>query len=229
MTKAVDQDAVEQLLHRHDAEEIVSAVQEKIAAEQRRREEFYEWLDEDKKAEFIDGEIVVHSPVMKRHADATLLLTSLLSPYSRIKQIGYVGSEKLLVRLKRDDFEPDVAFWFADRARAFTEDQLFFIAPNFVAEVLSKGTEDIDRGRKFISYAANGVDEYWIVDAKAKRVECHDLQPDGTYLLRETVGLSEQLISTAIQDFSVPCLAIFDSEANLDALDEIMSLRRKRK
>ncbi len=229
MSNIVDQEAVEQLLHRHDAEEIVSAVQEKIAAEQRRREEFYEWLDEDKKAEFIDGEIVVHSPVMKRHADATKLLTKLLDTYAEVKGLGYVGTEKLLVRLKRDDFEPDVAFWFADRARHFTEDQLFFIPPDLVVEVLSKGTEGLDRGRKYASYEANGVTEYWLVDAKRKFVECYDLSAQGAYVLRGRTTLSDQLSSEVVAGFSIPCRAIFEVDANLDALDEIMASRRRRK
>ncbi|MGH9560584.1 MAG: hypothetical protein ACRD3S_03935, partial [Terracidiphilus sp.] len=41
------------------------------AAEQRRRERFYDEMDEGAKQEFINGEVVVHSPVKLEHERAS--------------------------------------------------------------------------------------------------------------------------------------------------------------
>ena len=217
------QSDAEQLARRPDAEELVDAVQTRLEAEKKRRADFYEWLDEDKKAEFIDGQIFVHSPVVKRHADATKLLTKLLDTFVEIHQIGFVAMEKVLIRLRRDDFEPDVAYWDASIADAFTEDQIFFPAPTFVAEVLSPSTEGIDRKQKFDAYAAAGVKEYWIVDAKHQRIERFELEATGGYSEVHDYGVEETISSTAVEMFSLPVAAVFDAKVNLRVLGEMLA------
>lgn len=186
-------------------------------AERERRVEFIERLDGDGTAEFIDGEIVVPPPVVKEHADAVLLLKQLIDTYAITYGLGYVGS-RLLVRLRRNDFEPDVVFWRAATAADFTRKQLFFPAPDLAVEVLSPGTEGEDRGTKFDDYAANGVSEYWIVDADAEAIECYERGPDDAYTLRERVSGEATLRSSAVEGFAIPAAAAFDESANLQAL-----------
>lgn len=217
-----DYDA-EQLARRPDAEELVGSITNHLEAERRRRAEFYEWLDEDKKAEFIDGQIVVHSPVVKRHADATKLLTKVLDTHVEINALGYVATEKLLVRLKRDDFEPDVAFWATDVAGAFTDDQLFFPAPTFVAEVLSPSTEGVDREKKWKAYAQAGVNEYWIVDSKRRRVERYLLGENGKFGDARLSTSPGTIAAESVAGFCVPTAALFDAKANLLALAELLN------
>lgn len=48
---------------------------------QHRRLKFYNWVTPNIKAEFIEGEIVVHSPVRRCHNAATGMLFSLLHTY----------------------------------------------------------------------------------------------------------------------------------------------------
>lgn len=48
------------------APSILSKAQTILAKEQVRREQFYTDIDDDMKVEFINGEIVVHSPAKKR-------------------------------------------------------------------------------------------------------------------------------------------------------------------
>lgn len=222
---ATDVSAVtaEQLARRHDAEELVDGIRARLREERERRLAFYDWLDEDRKAEFIDGEVVVHSPVVKSHADASKLLTLLLNVHAIKGGLGWVGTEKILVQLKRDDFEPDVVFWRSEVAADFKADQLFFPPPHFVAEVLSPSTAGYDREQKYASYAANGVPEYWIVDAKARVVECYELGERGAYRLRERVNADGTLTSTAVRGFSVPALAIYDERVNLEVVTSIVS------
>jgi Uma2 family endonuclease len=93
-----------------------------------------------------------------------------------------IGHEKILVALTRNDYEPDVCFFSAAKARTFQPDQTVFPAPDFVAEVLSRSTEQADRGVKFEDYAAHGVGEYWIIDPDGERVEQYLLEGE-TYQL----------------------------------------------
>ena len=41
-------------------------------------EEFEAWCDEDVKAEYVDGEVIVHSPLSTRHSDAVWFVGYLL-------------------------------------------------------------------------------------------------------------------------------------------------------
>ncbi len=212
----------DELYRQPDLAEQIEQLSKRLRTEQERRLEYYDWLDEDKKAEFINGEIFVHSPVVKRHADATKLLTQLLDTFARIYDLGYVASEKILVQLKRNDFEPDVSFWRKPKAEAFEEDQLFFPAPDLVVEVLSPSTERNNRTVKYDSYAAAGVEEYWIVDAKKQIIERFLLQ-DGRYVAVEAVDARGVLASAVVEGFRVDAVAIFDSKASLRALREMFS------
>ena len=54
-----------------------------MADEKRRRHEFREWITEDVKAEFINGEMVIHSPVRRRHWKASSYLSTLLNVFAR--------------------------------------------------------------------------------------------------------------------------------------------------
>ena len=56
---------------------IVEAAAAALAEEQRRRYEFREWVSDDIKAEFINGEIVLHSPVKRQHLEASAKQTPL--------------------------------------------------------------------------------------------------------------------------------------------------------
>ncbi|HEY0008456.1 MAG TPA: Uma2 family endonuclease, partial [Tepidisphaeraceae bacterium] len=71
------------------------------------RQRFRDWLDEDKKAEFINGEIILHSPAKYQHNNSRSYISRLLGLYVDVKQIGKVQDEKALISLSRNDYEPD--------------------------------------------------------------------------------------------------------------------------
>ena len=154
----------------------VEDLQRLLAEEQRRRQRFYDEIDEDVTAEFINGEVIVQSPATYEHTNAVKFLLKLLDTYVESQQLGFVGSEKLLVTFPRNDYEPDVCFWRTAKAAGFQRGQLKFPPPDFIAEVLSPTTEKIDRGVKFEDYAANGVGEYWLVDPTLEQIQQHFLR-----------------------------------------------------
>ncbi len=193
-----------------------------LEAERARREQFYEEITEDQKVEFINGEVVVQSPVKLRHSQASDNLFTLLSAYVRRHQLGMVRHEKVLVTLTRNDYEPDICFFKRERAQKFSPEQIKFPAPDFVVEVLSPSTEEIDRGVKFEDYALHGVAEYWIVDPDRETVEQYALREGAeAYELRVKVQ-DGRLHSVAVEGFSIPVQAIFDNQMHLKTLRNIL-------
>jgi Uma2 family endonuclease len=87
-----------------------------------------------------------------------------------------VAVEKTMIRLTRNDYEPDICFWRKERTVDFQPKQSAFPAPDFVVEILSDSTRERDYGIKLTDYARHGIQEYWIIDP--------DLQTIEQYLLR---------------------------------------------
>ena len=174
---------VEKTLEMPDAVLFARKLENALQAEQQKRRHFYEIVEENKKMEFINGEIVFHSPVKLQHNDATFLLGMLLKAFVNKNNLGFVGVEKIMVSLTRNDYEPDLCFFGKEKSKSFKRNQAQFPAPDFVVEVLSDSTEKNDRETKFQDYAAHGVGEYWIIDAEKETVEQYFLQDEKYELL----------------------------------------------
>lgn len=196
-------------------------LQDFFRAEQRAREAFVDSVDEGVKAEFINGETIVHSPAKVRHLDAVTALGGLLSACAAAGGGGKVFIEKAMISLTRNDYEPDVVWFGPEKAAALKPEQLRLPAPDFVAEVLSESTEARDRGVKFDDYAAHGVAEYWIVDPVAETIERNLLRGD-RYEPGERVA-DGTIRSVAVPDFEISVRAIFDRDVHTLALREIPS------
>ncbi len=213
----------QQLLERPDAVLQMQAVHDVLAEEKKRRHDFYQWVTEGIKAEFINGKIITHSPVKRQHWKATDFLSRILSIYASIKELGSIGTEKVMVALTRNDYEPDIVFFSKEKADQFTDDQVLFPAPDFVVEILSKSTAKIDKTIKRADYAAHGVREYWIVDPKRQRIEQYILSHEDTeYFPAKIYQLHDTVASLAVSGFEIPVKAIFDEAANLEALQRLM-------
>jgi len=179
-----------------------------IKEEQQKRKEFYDIVTEDVKAEFINGEIIIHSPITDEHESTSFNLASLLHIYAIVNKLGRVTHEKLMIALTRNNYEPDICFFCTTKAKKFKEGQKLFPAPDFIVEVISKSTEKTDRGVKFEDYAFHNVKEYWIIDPKHKTIEKY-------ILVNKKYGLEEKLLhgdisSNVIKGFTIPVKTIFN-------------------
>ena len=195
----------------------VEKLNQVLAAARTRRERFNEEMPEEGKWEFINGEIIMHSPAKWRHIESSDFLLTLMNVHVARHGLGVVAHEKLLVSLTRNDYEPDVSFFRKEVAAAFTPEQMQFPAPDFIAEVLSPSTARTDRGIKFRDYAAHGVSEYWIIDPVAQTIEQHTLQGDDYRMVGVWKG-DDLISSLAVSGFRVPARALFEREANVAAL-----------
>jgi Uma2 family endonuclease len=191
-----------------------------MSREAEAREKFLEEVSPNEKAEFINGKVVVHSPVRIIHNRLSSRIHLFLTLHLHRHPVGYLGIEKLMVSLSRNDYEPDVVFWKTEKSRHFTDDQLRLPAPDLVVEVLSESTEANDRGVKFEDYAAHKVDEYWIVDPDAKVVEQYLLNGEQYELhMKSATGI---LASRAVEGFAIDVRAIFDDTVFQQTLEGLL-------
>ena len=198
----------------------VKQLESVLQRECQNRERFYEEISEQDKVEFINGQVVLQSPVKLQHDAASGALYSLMSAFVSVHGRGYVGHEKLMVSLTRNDYEPDICFFRTEKADTFLSEQTRFPAPDLVVEVISDSTEAVDRGIKFEDYAAHEVAEYWLVDPIHETVEQYVLREEAFELLVKSN--SGVVRGRTLTDFEIPVKAIFNTEENLRVLREIM-------
>ncbi|MDZ7899984.1 MAG: Uma2 family endonuclease [Arcicella sp.] len=179
---------VEQIKHSLDFMTVFQQLQEAVEAEKAKRQEFYDLIHENVNAEFINGEIILHSPVMRRHWRVSSALSARMINHVEENDLGEVGVEKVMIRLTRNDYEPDIVFFKKDKSDLFTEKQLLFPAPDLIVEILSESTKKNDRTIKFEDYARHDVKEYWIIDPEKKCFEQYINQNNAYELYQKLTG-----------------------------------------
>jgi Uma2 family endonuclease len=209
------------MLNAPDLPELIGEAQRALGREQRLRAKFYADITPEHKWEFIQGEVIMHSPALNRHLAASQRLYDLLNAFVRVRRLGLVRHEKAMTSFPRNDYEPDVMFFGTAKAALIDPDTLRFPIPDFIAEVLSPSTEARDRGIKFRDYALHSVTEYWIIDPVAETVEPFRLV-DGEYppVPPQSDGL---LGSDVVPGFEIPLRALFDEEENALVMKQIWS------
>lgn len=200
---------------------IAEAINTKLAAERESRQKFRRDLTPSVKAEFIAGEVVMHSPAKAKHLRVSRRLLKLIDTFVYQNRLGEVFAEKALICLTRNDYEPDIVFFGSVKADSFGPDHLKFPAPDFVVEILSPSTESRDRGVKFKDYAQHGIAEYWIVDCDEQTIEQYVLREnESSYHLAQKLA-GGRIESIVISEFSIPIAAVFDDQANAGALSDL--------
>jgi len=212
--------SLNQILEMPNAALLAEQINSALEKEKAERNHFYKIIDENKKTEFINGEIIFQSPAKLRHTNSIKLLVTLLSTFVIKNGLGFVGSEKMLVSLTRNDYEPDICFFEKSKAESFQPDQMQFPTPDFVVEVLSPSTEKYDRTTKFDDYAAHGVKEYWIIDAEHELIEQYYLENERYELLLK--AKDGTIASVVLPDFKIQIRAVFDEQANLEELKRLI-------
>lgn len=142
--------------------------------------EFVAWCDEDVKAEWTDGDVVVMSPATLLHSRIARFLVSLLHEYGAKRKLGEALGPEFSVRLGAKRRTPDVLFVSNDRLSRL-QPAHFEGPPNMIFEVVSDESVERDWRDKYFEYQAAGVDEYWIVDPQYQRIAPYSLGTDCAY------------------------------------------------
>ncbi len=146
-------------------------------------DEFVAWCDEDVRAEYVDGEVIVHSPASTRHSRLTWFLGRLLHLFVEHHELGEVLGPELQVRLRPNLRRvPDLLFVSTDRLSMVRETYVDG-PPDLAVEIVSPDSVARDWREKFLEYQAAGVREYWVVDPDHRRAEFYALDDEGAYQL----------------------------------------------
>ena len=215
------EDIIDLVFDRPEVSTILHKIQEKYSAEQQKREDFFNWISEDTKAEFINGEVIIHLPTESQHAQISDNIFMLFSTYALKHKLGRVTHEKVISRFTRNDYEPDVMFFGKEKSDTIQPNQALFPVPDFVVEVLSDSTEERDRGVKFNDFESHGVAEYWLIDVETETIEQYLLKNGQYYLHKKT---DEGVIHCSVlKGLDFPVEAIFDESKQFELIQTIMS------
>jgi len=133
-------------------------------------------------AQILDGELVTMPRPRPRHARAGVRMLRALGSFDgEGASAGGPGGWVLLYEPelhlgpRPDKVVPDLAGWRRERFPAAaldaSDDVAITVAPDWVCEILSDGTEAIDRGKKRRIYRREGVGHLWFVDPRDRSLE----------------------------------------------------------
>jgi Uma2 family endonuclease len=141
-------------------------------------------LPEHLVGEIVGGELVVSPRPAPRNVLASSVLGSdLLGAFGRGKGSGWWILDEPELHLGADVLDPDLAGWQRERLPVLPEEPFFSLPPDWVGEVLSPRTMDLDRARKLPIYAREQVPWAWLVDPLARTLEVLRGRAEGWLLL----------------------------------------------
>ncbi|MCS6937434.1 MAG: Uma2 family endonuclease [Candidatus Bipolaricaulota bacterium] len=143
-------------------------------------EEFLKLYDEDTRAEWVDGEVILLSPASNRHQDLVRFLTVILDLYVEKHDLGVIRPAPFQMKLGLSGREPDLLFVAKEHLERLQENYLDGPA-DLVIEIISPESRLRDRGEKLAEYELAGVREYWLLDPDEKRADFYLLGDDGRY------------------------------------------------
>lgn len=136
-------------------------------------------LPEGQRAELIDGQIYDMAPPKRIHQKLINRLSQTITNYVDLKQGGCeVYSAPFAVFLSQDNknyVEPDISV-------IYDKDKLDDLgcngAPDWIIEIISPSTQQMDYGIKLFKYRAAGVREYWIINPITQTVNVYDFEQE---------------------------------------------------
>ncbi|MGH9830340.1 MAG: Uma2 family endonuclease [Blastocatellia bacterium] len=166
--------------------------------------------DDGKRYEIVDGELIASKQPHYYHQRVCSNLCFVLESWIRGTGSGQVSIAPGLIFADDDDVAPDIVWLSTARLSAvLSEDGKLHAAPELVVEVLSPGANYRDREAKLKLYSRRGVDEYWIVDWKLRRMEIY--RRERTPLeLAVTLQEGDEILSPLLPCFRAPLESIFN-------------------
>jgi Uma2 family endonuclease len=140
-------------------------------------EEFIAWYTFEGQAEWVDGEVVIMSPVSLAHEHIQWWVKNLLKFYCDDKRLGMVMGPQFVMRLKFSAQrkkvsrrEPDILF-VAEARKDLVKPNHLDGPPDLAVEIISPESQNRDRRQKYLEYESAGVAEYWIIDPLSETVD----------------------------------------------------------
>ncbi len=147
-------------------------------------------LPDGTRAEIVDGQIYYMAPPSRKHQDIAGELFGLIREYIKSKNGScrpYVAP--FAVFLNKDDknyVEPDISV-ICDPSKL--HDKGCIGAPDWIIEIISPGSRQMDYYTKLFKYRTAGIREYWIVDPEKNRILVYNFETEqtGDYTFSDSV------------------------------------------
>jgi Uma2 family endonuclease len=112
-------------------------------------------------------------PALRHARVASVLGAALIGPFdqSRNGPGGWLFLYEPELHFGNDVLVPDIAAWRRTRLSAVPDEAYLTLAPDWVCEVLSPSTEELDRGEKLRVYARERVTHAWLIDPRRQTLE----------------------------------------------------------
>ncbi len=138
-------------------------------------------LPEGKRAELIDGQIYYMTPPTFKHQKLIFELSLIIGNYIKSKKGSCeVVPAPFAVFLNEDDktyVEPDISI-ICDKSK-ITEHGCVG-APDWIIEVISPSSRQMDYFTKLFKYRSTGVREYWIVNPMKNTIRVYNFESEDT-------------------------------------------------
>ena len=160
--------------------------------------------------ELINGEIMRRTSPNRDHQDVSMMLSMLLNTYILSNKLGKLYAAPMDVYLTEFDLVvPDLTF-VSKNNEALHKNELYIEGvPDLIVEILSKGTQNVDRGKKNTQYKKFGVKEYWIVNPRSKSIEIYEWV-NGDYELFSDAEETGEIESKVLTGFKLEVGDIFN-------------------
>ena len=153
--------------------------------------------------ELIDGELFVTRSPHRKHQQVAGKIFGILDAWSEESGLGEAIPSPGIIPSDTDNVIPDVV-WVSKKRLGLIEDAAGHLTgfPELIVEVLSPGEKNIrrDREAKLKLYSVQGVQEYWIADRLAKRLEVYRRE-HGSLGLAATMLEADELTSPLLPGF----------------------------
>ena len=162
-------------------------------------------------AEVVEGVLHTHPRPAPPHARASSVLGGKIGDPFDFGEGGPGGwwiIDEPELHFGEDILVPDIAGWRRERMPDFPDTAFFTLAPDWVCEVLSPSTRDLDRHGKRPVYAREGVAHLWFIDPGARDLEAFELR-SGEWVLIATARNDDPVSIPPFEAITFPLDALW--------------------
>jgi Uma2 family endonuclease len=183
-------------------------------------EEFLDWCDEDTRAEWVNGEVVLMSPDSIPHDELVDFLGYVLSTCVEERRLGKVFTKTILMKMDaiRSGRMPDVFFITRQQAERRLKHYYLHDAASLAVEVVSPDSVERDEDEKLREYAKAGVREYWLVNPMRRAAAFFELK-SGRY---RRLAIEDGIVRSRVVDgFFLRIDWLWNKPTQLEAIREL--------
>jgi Uma2 family endonuclease len=131
-------------------------------------------LEEGRKWELLDGELIEVPSATPRHNRIMIRLSRLLDSFAETRRLGVVLPETDLAVRKDSRLRPDFSFFTSDTWLHVDIDRVpVFETPDVAVEIISRSESAATIQRKVEAYLQWGVREIWLVYPETRTIMLH--------------------------------------------------------